>query len=165
MSNTDKEQFIEIFSEHMGIVIKIARAYTHTRQDLEDLVNDIALELWKSLPGFRGDSKISSWIYRVALNTAMNSKKKDLQNAKLRDELQKTGFSELIPSESDERTVLLYDCIEELSELNRALIILYLDGNSYEEMARITGMSKSNVGTRISRIREQLRQIMELKKR
>src|SRR5674476_129639 len=70
------EQFLLIFEENMGIIMKISRAYTNTSHDREDLMNDIALELWKSFKNFKGDSKISTWIYRVALNTSMNFKRK-----------------------------------------------------------------------------------------
>ena len=74
--NRQKDQFLDILEKNIGIIIKIARAYTKTVHDKEDLINDITLELWKSFGRFKGDSKISTWIYRVALNTSMNYKRK-----------------------------------------------------------------------------------------
>ncbi len=67
-----RERFISIFEENIGIILKIARAYAHTAQDREDHINDIAVELWKAYPGFKGNSKVSTWIYRISLNTSMN---------------------------------------------------------------------------------------------
>ncbi len=152
-----KKQFEEAFREHLGIIIRISRAYTKTRQDLEDLVNDIAVEIWSSFPTFRSDSKISTWIYRIALNTALNYKRNERRRAGFLDKESLDNIINTLYAEDDNRSELLYNSIDQLDEFNRAIIILYLDGKSHEEIARITGISKSNVGTRIGRIKEQLK--------
>jgi RNA polymerase sigma factor (sigma-70 family) len=156
--STDK--FLKIFEENLGIIIKISRAYTSTFQDREDLMNDIALELWKSFKGFRGNSKISTWIYRVALNTSMNYKRKRIKDSlflSLND--MKKGETQTWLTEDNDlsESEILYQCIEDLNAINKAIILLYLDGNSYEEISEITGITITNVGTRIGRIKEQLK--------
>ena len=148
-----KEQFLIILEQNIGIIVKIARAYTKIEQDREDLINDITLELWKSFERFNGESKISTWIYRVALNVSMNFD--SIQEIPKKD-LRAWFFSEEDTSASE----ILYDCIGTLDDLNKAIILLYLDGNTHDEISAITGISKTNVGTKIGRIKEQLRDII-----
>jgi len=148
------DQFMDIFENNLPLILKISRAYTKTKQDREDLINDIAFELCKSLNKFEGKSKISTWVYRVALNTAMNYKRKK-RNDYVFNEAEMINW--LDESSDDSEINLLYECIEELDELNKALVILYLDGNSHDEISEITGISKTNVGTKISRIKKQLK--------
>ncbi len=159
-----KEQFETIFEENIGIILKISRAFARTTYDRDDLINDIALELWKSFPRFKGNSKLSTWIYRVALNTSMNYKRKKKKNLVFFSEIkQSESIARMVEEEEDLNTDILYKCIDELNELNKAIIILYLDGNSHDEIAEITGISKSNVGTRIGRIKEQIKKIVKIK--
>jgi len=164
--NQLKEQFAGIFEANIGIILKISRAYTNTAQDREDLVNDIALELWRAYPRFRGEAKLSTWIYRVALNTSMNYKRKRKNELIFVPEAKGNEyFSHLFETEEDfSASEILYKCIDELNGINKAIIILYLDGNSHDEIAEITGISKTNVGTRISRIKEDLRKLAITKK-
>ena len=162
--NKLKEQFIPIFEKNIGIILKISRAYSTTTHDREDLINDIALELWKAFPNFRGDSKISTWIYRIALNVSMNYSRKKKSNFLSFSETNQFEVSDWLSNEEDNaQTELLYECIDELKEFNKAIILLYLDGNSYEDISTITGISKTNVGTRISRIKEQIKKIINTK--
>lgn len=156
------EQFSNVLEENIGIVVKISRAYTATFHDREDLVNDILLELWKSFKNFKGNSKISTWIYRVALNTSLNfkrKKKKDSLFYHLSDFKQVGNLPWLVENEYSEESEILYKCIDELNEINKAIILLYLDGNSHDEISEITGISKTNVGTRIGRIKEQIKSL------
>ena len=162
-----KENFLDIFEQNIGIIIKISRGYTSIAQDREDLINDIALELWKSFKSFNGNSKISTWIYRVALNTSMNYKRKkkiDSLFLSLNDFKKYDTFPWLIEQENSSDIEVLYQCINELNEINKAIILLYLDGNSHDEISEITGVSKTNVGTRISRIKEQIKNLVNTKK-
>lgn len=157
-----QEQFLYILEKNIGMIIKISRAYTKVRQDREDLINDITLELWKSFERFKGDSKISTWIYRIALNTSMNYKRKK-RNVSLFssvNDLREMDISSwLIEEDNSSDLEVLYNCIDELNEINKAIILLYLDGNSHDEMSEIMGISKTNVGTRISRIKEQIKNL------
>jgi RNA polymerase sigma-70 factor (ECF subfamily) len=152
------ERFISVLETNLGIILKISKAYTNTAQDREDLVNDIAYEMWKAFPNFEGKSKVSTWIYRIALNTAMNDHKKNRrQKDFLKDAI---GFYTNEPPndiDSNPQVEMLYDWIAGLNEFSKAIILLYLDGYKHIEIAEITGISKTNVGTRISRIKEQLK--------
>ena len=163
--NRQKDQFLDILEKNIGIIIKIARAYSKTLHDKEDLINDITLELWKSFGRFKGDSKISTWIYRIALNTSMNYKRKREKDRLffLDDLKQIENLSWLIEQPDSSHSEILYQCIDELNQLNKAIILLYLDGNSHDEISDITGISKTNVGTRISRIKEQLKNLVTTK--
>jgi RNA polymerase sigma-70 factor, ECF subfamily len=159
--NNQKDEFLDILEKNVGIILKIARAYTLNVADKEDLINDIALELWKSFRRFKGDSKVSTWIYRVALNTSMNYKRKrEKDRLFFPDDLNQFENKHLINDQPDSsNSEILYQCIDELNQLNKAIILLYLDGNSHDEISEITGISKTNVGTRIGRIKEQIKDL------
>lgn len=162
--NELKENFISIFEGNIGIILKISRAYTNTTHDREDLINDIALELWKSYPKFKGGSKISTWIYRISLNVSMNYKRNKKTNVLFLSETNQFETSTWLQREEvNEQTDLLYNCIDYLDEFNKAIIILFLDGNSHAEISAITGISTTNVGTRISRIKTQIKKIANSK--
>ena len=163
--NRQTDQFLDILEKNIGIIIKIARAYSKTLHDKEDLINDITLELWKSFGRFKGDSKISTWIYRIALNTSMNYKRKREKDRLffLDDLKQIENLTWLIEQPDSSHSEILYQCIDELNQLNKAIILLYLDGNSHDEISDITGISKTNVGTRISRIKEQIKNLVTTK--
>ena len=126
--NRQKDQFLDILEKNIGIIIKIARAYSKTLHDKEDLINDITLELWKSFGRFKGDSKISTWIYRIALNTSMNYKRKREKDRLffLDDLKQIENLSWLIEQPDSSHIEILYQCIDELNQLNKAIILLYL---------------------------------------
>ena len=148
----------------MPILLKISKAYTNLRQDREDLIAEIILQMWKSYNSFRKDSKVSTWVYRVALNTSMNYKRKQKTNP-LASLLNETGdkdvFSWLIIEQEDSSEIdLLYRSIDDLNTIDKAIILLYLDKNSHEEISEITGISKTNVGTRIGRIKDKLKKII-----
>ncbi len=160
-----KEEFVQLIEEHSRMIYKIAGAYAKTVSDREDLISETVLQLWRTSGGFKGDSKLSTWIYRVALNTAMNfNREQKNRSLFLTTDLGKDHhFKYLIEAEPSEELEILYQCIDELDELSKAIVLLYLDGNSHEEIAEISGISKSNVGTRIGRIKEQLKKSATLK--
>jgi len=152
------ERFISLLEKTLGIILKISKAYTSTEQDKEDLINDIAYEMWKSFPKFEGKSKLSTWVYRIALNTAMNYRRNTRKNREfIRSAIEIYTNEPLNETDVNPQIELLYDCIAELDEYSKAIILLYLDGYKHDEIAEITGISKTNVGTRISRIKEQLK--------
>ncbi len=163
--NKQKDLFLDILEKNIGIIIKISGAYTNSVQDKEDLINDITLELWKSFGRFKGESKISTWIYRVALNTSMNfNRKKKSDRLYFPADLNQFENANWITEPPDSsHSEIMYRCIEELNQLNKAIILLYLDGNSYDEISEITGISRTNVGTRISRIKEQIKNMASIK--
>lgn len=159
MSN--KEEFADIIREHQGLLYKVSAIYTNNEPDREDLFQDIVYQLWKYFDSFRNESKISTWMYRVAMNTAITHLKK----------VKRTPTSESITDSQiqisnvkdevfEERMRLLHQQIHDLNTLERGIMLLLLEGKSYQEISEITGLKPSNVGTRISRIKQKLRENM-----
>jgi len=153
-----EEEFAQIIKDNEGVIFKITTIYTNNGQDQNDLYQDIVYQLWKSFDSFRNESKISTWMYRVALNTAI----RQLQKQKRRpvdipiDQVV-IRQTENYDQEFEDRLKLLYSHIGKLNVLEKGLMLLLLEGKKYEEIAEITGLTASNVGTRISRIKSKLK--------
>lgn len=151
-----KQIFDEWLSQHKGIFFKIIRAYAFTPYDQDDLFQDIALQLWQSIPDYRGEAKPSTWIYRVALYAAsvwVRKEKKQPFTQPLPD-LEQTLT--ITPQPANDRLDWLYEQIAQLEPVDRSLCVLLLDGFSYKEMAAMLGISESKVGVRIHRIKQHL---------
>lgn len=154
-----KEQFIKALKENEGFIYKLASAYTNSTDDKHDLVQEIIYQLWKSFQTFRQQSKLSTWIYRVALNVAIyqhKKSKKSVETVPINEQV--LNYRENTGNENDEKWKVLRQQIENLNLLDKGIIVLYLDNKSYDEIAEIIGISKSNVGTKLSRIKEKLKQ-------
>ena len=162
MRESTEKEFLSMLEQHISILVKIANVYAHNSQDRKDLMSDIVFELWKSFPKFKGDAKVSTWLYRVALNIALKTKRKQDNNKLLFvEELLVFDNNAFDDNVRNTTTInLLYKCIEELNPVNKAIILLYLDDKSNDEISEITGFSRTNVSTRLSRIREQLKVCM-----
>ena len=141
---------------HQGILFKVARAYGATHSDREDLFQEIALQLWHSVEAWRGDCEATTWIYRVALNTALAWRRKERRHRQGRQDIEDATGLLVAPSGRDPRLDWIYERIAELEEGNRALALLMLDGFSYRDMSQILGLSESNVGVKINRIKAAL---------
>lgn len=154
-----EQEFINLLHEHQKIIYKVCKIYREAKEDREDLFQEIVYQLWKSLPSFRGESNISSWMYRVALNTAIAVfRKKQPQvnySDSLPDHLAATGET---VSENEER---LFEALRSLNDAEKALISLYLEGFSYQEIAAITGITESNTGVKLNRIKNKLKTILK----
>jgi len=153
-----EESFTRIIRENEGVIFKITTIYTDNEQDQKDLYQEIVYQLWKSFDSFRNESKISTWMYRIALNTAIGQLKKSKKHSNT------TGIDQVIlkqtenyDSEFENRLKMVYEHIHQLNILEKGLILLLLEGKKYEEIAEITGLSETNVGTRISRIKQKLK--------
>jgi RNA polymerase sigma-70 factor (ECF subfamily) len=146
------------------IIIKICRAYTNTQEDFEDYYQEVCLQIWRSHQTFDGRAAWSTWIYRVSLNVCMTLLKTQKRNRRLFASydlpLALVEHSHAFASESLNR---LYDAIRHLSEVDRAVIVLYLDEKSYREIGEIIGTNPNNVGVRINRIKDRLRRILDEK--
>lgn len=152
-----KSVFDSWLSLHKGVLFKVVRAYAVTRQDQEDLFQELATQVWLSIPGFKGSSAPSTWIYRVALNTAISWSRKELRHRNKNDPLDGADATlELANSGIDVRLEWLYEQIAQLGEIDRSVALLLLEGFSYQEIADALGMSESNVGVRIHRIKAHL---------
>ena len=148
---------------HAGIIIKICRAYTDSQEDFEDYYQEVCIQIWKSKDKFRGDSKWSTWIYRLTLNiclTLIKKKKNNRQHYTSDYEVQVEATEEN-RSFSDESLNQLYEAIKKLSEVDRAVILLYLEEKRNKEIAEIIGTSANNIGVRINRIKERLKTLLD----
>ncbi len=149
------ERFDRWLREHQGLLFKVVRAYAATPPDQEDLFQEIAVQLWNSIPGFRQDSAETTWIYRVALYTALAWSRKEKKHRDKKEPLEGVEHTLLAPSQArDGRLDWLYEQIRGLNEVDRSLTLLMLDGFSYREIAATLGISESNVGVKINRIKK-----------
>ena len=153
-----EEAFIQIIQENEGAIIKISSIYTHTKADQQDLYQEIIYQLWKSYGSFRHEAKVSTWLYRVGMNTAITRLKKEKGKGNRVPISQAIlNYTEQSNAELEERVSLLYKQINRLNDLEKGLILLFLEDKTYEEMAEITGLTVSNVGTKLSRIKKKLK--------
>jgi RNA polymerase sigma factor (sigma-70 family) len=157
-------RFAGLLGEHQRILFKVANGYCRDRGDRADLVQEMAAQAWRGFARFDGSVKFSTWLYRVALNVAISFYRSE--HRRIRDALPLEGLTVELPAPEpqgeSENLTRLRQLIAQLDPVNRALITLYLDGNSHAEIAEIVGLSVSNVGTRINRLKERLKQKLEV---
>lgn len=168
MADKDKNTlFLEWLESHSDSVMKVARAYTFTSDDCQDLAQEILLQAWRSLPKFEARSAASTWFYRVALHTAMNwhrsdkprrSKQKPLLETHARADAAAGSAEQLQNQDTVEQ---LYKAIQQLEAADAALVLLYLEELSYQEMAEVLGITVNNVGVKLNRAKKALGQLMK----
>lgn len=157
--NELKNRFLKLIDEHQAIVHHISAMYANSVEERDDLSQDIILQLWRSFQSFQNQSKFSTWLYRVALNTAISYLRKSKKITwRALDKAENLTFES--GDDLDEDIKLLYHAISKLSKVDRAITMLYLEEYSYEEMADILGINPVNVGVRINRIKKKLKIIM-----
>lgn len=147
---------------YSGIIIKLCRAYTSSQEDFEDYYQEVCLQIWRSRENFREESQWSTWVYRISLNVCLTLLKKKKNNSQ-------HFVSDSLPAQetednyafSDQSLNLLYDAIRKLSEIDRAIIMLYLEEKSYQEIAEIMGTNPNNIGVRVQRIKMRLKKILD----
>lgn len=150
-----EEKLNDWLSRHKGLLIKVTRSFAQSTHDQDDLLQEIAFQLWKSIPGYKPNIAESTWLYRVAFYTAINWSRKETTREKRMREFR--ALPDLNDETSmDPRVEWLYDRIAELEPIDRSLTLLLLDGCSYREMSQTLGISESNVGVRITRIKKRL---------
>ncbi len=163
--NLNEEKFIAILNENQGIIRKVANSYCKNIDDRDDLIQEITIQLWKSWNNYDNKYKLSTWMYRISLNVAISFYRKtyrrNLINQEIQEEIVFIDYSQ--DNNLSENIKQLYHFISKLNELNKALILLYLEEYSYEEIASTLGISKTNVSTKISRIKKQLKKEFNLK--
>ena len=151
------EIFSDWLSKHRGLLFKVVRAYAQTVDEQDDLFQEISIQVWRSVSQFKHQSAVSTWIYRISLNTALNWRRKEKRHQEGRSSI--TEFEHVLKAskvEKDERLEWLYEQISQLPPLDKSLTLLLLDGYSYKDMSEILGLSESNVGVRINRIKTRL---------
>jgi len=157
-----KDSFIKLIEKNQGIIFKVSKMYCDNDIDQEDLFQDILIQLWNAYPSFKGHSKFSTWMYRVALNTAISRirKGKVLDNEELTSDFKFDVSDGETENDLEERSKLLHRAISKLNKAEKAIIMLYMDDYSYEEISEIAGISVSNVGVKIVRIKKKLQMFL-----
>ena len=153
------ETFIAAIKSNERLIYKVAAVYTNHTEDRNDLVQEIIYQLWKSFVTFHQKSSLSTWMYRVAMNVAiyyLKTSKRKVLTVPVNDQL--LNFAEADNSIADEQWKLFKQLIDQLNLLDKGIVLLYLEDKSYEEIAEIIGISVSNVGTKLYRIKEKLKQ-------
>jgi RNA polymerase sigma-70 factor (ECF subfamily) len=156
-----REQFSELLERHRGIVLKVANTYCRAPWDRDDLAQEIAAQLWRAFPSFDATRKFSTWMYRIALNVAISFVRSSGVRARHTVQFDESRHDIASPEPGDnedlERIALLHAFLDELDELNRALLLLYLDELSYRDIADVLGITETNVATKISRLKQRFR--------
>jgi len=157
-----QEQFLNDFEANQNIAHKICRLYTKNKSDHNDLFQEITIQLWKNYPKFRGDAKFSTWMYRVALNTAISLYRKSTRTVKtgdISDVVYKIKSEEYDDTE-EQQLKALHQAIHQLNDIDKALIFLYLEDKPYKEIAETLGISSVNARVKMNRAKEKLKKIL-----
>jgi RNA polymerase sigma-70 factor (ECF subfamily) len=158
---TEQDRFLALLEEHKKILYKVASSYCKNPEDRRDLIQEIVVQLWRSFGRFDDRYRFSTWMYRIAMNVAISFYRSQSRRTRGTVPIEDSGIDFVAadpePEEVSDDIRQLHHFIGQLDELNRALIILYLDGNSYDTIAEILGISTTNVATKLSRIKERLR--------
>jgi RNA polymerase sigma factor (sigma-70 family) len=157
----EKEKFISVIKDNQNLIYKICYSYCSNAENRKDLQQEILIQLWNSFSKYDGRVKLSTWIYRIALNTAISFYRNDSKHSDKKVSIDALIISlsnfEYVP-EQDENITMLYQFIEKLNEMDKALILLYLDDNKQKDIAEVLGISETNVATKISRIKKILKE-------
>lgn len=153
-------RFVELVRVHQGAIRKVAALYARDRADREDLFQEIALQLWRSFEGFRGESAFSTFLYRVALNTALMRIRSAQRRPEAGAAAAEREAAAPASSRDEEEVERLYAAIRELAPIDRAIVMLVLEERSHEEIAAVTGLTTGNVGVRLSRGKARLRRLL-----
>lgn len=162
MAVESEARFAAWLAEYGGIIHKITRAYAVRAVDQAELLQEIRLQLWRSLPSFRAEAKPSTWIYRVSLNTAMTWRRDGVARSRWIEpdaDLTRVASSAATPAETADQTEVvarLYAAIHAMTDFDRALVLLLLDGLAYREIAEVTGLTENHVGVALTRARKRL---------
>lgn len=158
MSRQLEKEFVKKLEKNQNIVHKICRLYTNDQHAHNDLFQEVTVQLWRAYPKFRGDSKFSTWMYRVALNTAITLYRKSTRRVKTQD-YETVQFKIEDPQEDDEQMEqlnLLYGAVKQLNDIEKALVFLYLEDKNYREIAETMGISEVNARVKMNRIKTKL---------
>jgi RNA polymerase sigma-70 factor, ECF subfamily len=143
--------------DHFGLVLRVVRSFAEAPHDQDDLFQDVLVNLWSSIPNYRGDAKVTTWIYRVAFNTAVVWQRGERRRQRRHAAFLNEAAASTQPSPDDGR----YDAIRQLPKVDASLALMHLDGLSYQEMSEVLGISENYVGVKLTRIRQQLSGLMQ----
>jgi RNA polymerase sigma-70 factor, ECF subfamily len=156
-----QDEFVALVNQHRGMLYKVCNMYCFTDHDKQDLFQEIIIQLWGAYSRFRGESKFSTWLYRIALNTAISDLRKQKNYIKsvepdqLPTEIQDIQYNK----DKEEKLQQLYTAINHLTEIERAIVMLYLEDKSYDEMEDILGINQNNLRVKMNRIKDKLRKL------
>jgi len=162
-SGNISQEFIEFVDGYRKLIYKVCRMYCRNDARVKDVEQEILAQLWMVFPKYNGSCQPSTWIYRIALNTAISCYRREKKHSANRADVDQTVFQ--LPAgdennELEEQIGRLYRVMDGFAELDKALLLLYLDDNSYEEIAKVLGITVTNVATKISRLKQRLKKIM-----
>ena len=162
MNKELEHSFIELLEKHQNIVHKVCRLYTNNYDAHNDLFQEITIQLWKAYPKFRGDAKFSTWMYRVGLNTAITlyRKSKRTVNTQAFDDVQFKISAEEYDNTEEQQLKLLYKAVQQLNDIEKALVFLYLEDKNYREISETMGISEVNARVKMNRVKNKLRTIL-----
>ena len=146
-----QKEFLSVIKEYERVIYKVCYLYTTRNATLGDLYQEVILNLWKAYPKFRKECKISTWIYRIALNTCISFIRKEKNVPEIVALTREAELTEMLRQ--------LYRMINQLGQLDKSIVLLYLEEKSYEEIAEITGLTVTNVATKLSRIKDKLKKM------
>ena len=159
-----EKQFEKLIKSNELLILKVCSVYAYSIADRQDLFQEIVIQLWKAYPRFKGDSKFSTWMYRVAINTAISGLRKEkhfiisYEPTTLSGNLADHNSNEA----EEERLLQLYSAIEKLTQIEKAIVMLYMEDRSYDEMEEILGINQGNLRVKMNRIKEKLRQLTKV---
>jgi len=162
LSDSIEQSFVEQLQKHQNIVHKVCRLYTNNKDAHNDLFQEITIQLWRAYPKFRGDSKFSTWMYRVGLNTAITLYRKKKRRIQTR-EFNAVEFkikAEPYDDTEDEQIKLMYTAIRQLNDIEKALVFLYLEDKDYREISETLGITEVNARVKMNRVKKKLRTII-----
>ncbi|MDH7460803.1 RNA polymerase sigma factor [Chitinophagaceae bacterium 26-R-25] len=157
----EEKEFTELITNHQRIIYKVCNLYAQSHTDKEDLFQEITLNAWKGIRNFKGDSLFTTWLYRVALNTALTFKRKENRQRKVDNAVDSLAFSHDRQPEADEQLTAMYKAINVLSDIDKALVTLYLDDYNYVEMGNVLGITANNVAVKMNRLKKKLKEESE----
>ncbi len=157
-----EKEFTALINNHRSLIFKVCNLYCDEEEARKDLFQEIVLQAWKSYPTFRKEARVTTWLYRVALNTAISNFRKQLvRPQKISLSLSELEIPDMNTTDEKERRGAMHEAIEKLSQIEKAVTLLYLDDRSYQEISDIIGISISNVGVRLTRIKNKLNKLVK----
>lgn len=164
MNNKLEKKFVKLLEQNQNIVHKICRIYAYDEPSHKDLFQEISIQLWKAYPKFRGDAKFSTWMYRVALNTAISlyrKKKRSIRTASI-TEFEFKLSEESYDDETEAHLKLMYQAIKELNDIDKALVLLYLEDKNYKDISETLGITEVNARVKMNRVKKKLKELINM---
>ena len=157
----EEKEFESHIEQHELLLHKVCCMYAYNNTDRQDLFQEIVIQLWKAFPNFKADAKISTWMYRIAINTAITGlrKKKDFITSYEPGSVPEHAADETTALQKEEQIKELYNAIDKLNQVEKAIVMLYMEDRSYEEMEDILGLNQGNLRVKMNRIKDKLRQM------